>query len=175
MHLKIKKYLTIAFIISLFTAFCGCGIYSLSSNTLDANIKTVSIQYFPNYAPVVQPSLSQVFTEALKTQFLNQTQLNLISNNADIQLEGKITGYTLTPEAISGAATPTSQQMRLTITVSVKYTNRYNHKKDFEKDFSSFQVYDSQKARTSADDVSTITYISAIIVDNIYKEVAEDW
>lgn len=157
-------------------ALTGCGIYSLSSNTLDAQIKTISIQYFPNYAEIVNPSLSQIFTEALKNQFLSQTKLNLINSNGDIQLEGKIVTYRIAPIAIAGGNASTAQMTRLTIGVSVKYTNRFNHQKDFEKTFERFEDYDAQKARSSSDDIITITNITkTIIQDDIYKAVAEDW
>ena len=56
----------------------SCGFYSFTGASISPDVKTVAVQYFPNRAATIQPTLSQVFTERLKDYFLEQT--NLISN-----------------------------------------------------------------------------------------------
>ena len=56
-------------------AITGCDVYSFTGASISPEIKTISIASFPNQASLVQPSLSQVFTEKLKDKFVSQTNL----------------------------------------------------------------------------------------------------
>ena len=55
--------------------FSGCGIYTFSGASIPAEAKTVSVQYFPNNAQLVNPLLSNTLTNALNDIFVNQTTL----------------------------------------------------------------------------------------------------
>ena len=71
-------------------AITGCGVYSFTGASISPEIKTISIATFPNQASLVQPSLSQVFTEKLKDKFVSQTNLTQINSSGDISFEGYI-------------------------------------------------------------------------------------
>ena len=62
--------------------FSGCifmtGGYSLSGASIPEAAKTFSVAYFPNNAPMVSPTLSTTFVEALKDKFSRQTKLQLV-------------------------------------------------------------------------------------------------
>ena len=62
--------------------------------------KTISVAFFPNNSSLVQPTLSQAFTEDLRTFFQTQTPLTLTQRNGDLQFEGTITDYRINPVAI---------------------------------------------------------------------------
>ena len=64
---------------------------------------------------------STKFTEALKDIYIRQTRLQLVGSNGDLDLEGEITGYDLTPMAVKEDAY--ASQTKLTITVRVRYAN----------------------------------------------------
>jgi hypothetical protein len=51
----------------------GCGVYSFSGASISPDVKTFSVQFFPNRAQLVQPLLSQAFTEKLKEKLISQT------------------------------------------------------------------------------------------------------
>ena len=73
--------------IIVFTSICliliGCGAYSFTGgNTGDA--KTIQIDFFPNQAPLVEPVLTQRFTNDLQDLFTRQTNLTLTNSNGDL-------------------------------------------------------------------------------------------
>ena len=102
--------------------FTGCGIYTFSGASIPAEAKTVSVQYFPNNAQLVNPLLSNALTNALNDMFVNQTTLQSVAQNGDLALEGEITGYSTAPIAITG--NQTAAMNRLTVTVNVRFTNK---------------------------------------------------
>jgi hypothetical protein len=125
--------------ILLFTiaiTFQSCGIYSFTGTNLHPDIKTVQIDYFPNNAVLVEPSLSQEFTTKFQDLFLQQTNLSLVKSGGDIQFEGEITGYKINP--MTATSQQTAAQNRLTITVNVRFYNNFVEEDNFEKTFSHF-------------------------------------
>ena len=95
----------INFLILLFAAvLCcnSCKLYKVSYSTTGASIspdvKTFSVDYFPNKAPLVVPYLSSLFTEKLTDYMRSKTGLSqLTDNNGDIRFEGQITEYSQRP------------------------------------------------------------------------------
>ena len=130
-----KKSGIIYLFLVLSVIMAGCTIsYKFNGASIDyTKVKTISIKDFPNQAPLVYPPLSQQFTEGVKDIYVRQTRLSLVRDNGDLQLEGEITGYDLTPMAVKEDAY--SSKTKLTITVKVRYTNRTNADEDFEQSF----------------------------------------
>ena len=87
--MKIKIIYFILICMGLVTINSCKGSYSFTGADIDANIKTITIEYFQNRASLVQPNLSNVFTEALKDKFVSQTNLELINYNGDLKLQGE--------------------------------------------------------------------------------------
>ena len=146
--------------------------YSFTGANISANTKTISIQYFPNNARLRQPMLSQVFTQALRDKFAVQTNLNQVSSNGDLSLEGEITGYSVTPTAIQ--ANQTAAQNRLTIEVNVKFVNTKDDKQSFEQKFSRYADYDSQKDLSSVES-TLIQTITGQLVEDIFNKAVVNW
>ena len=138
-----KKSVIIYLFLVLSVIMAGCTIsYKFNGASIDyTKVKTISIKDFPNQAPLVYPPLSQQFTEGVKDIYVRQTRLSLVRDNGDLQLEGEITGYDLTPMAVKEDAY--SSKTKLTITVKVRYTNRTNADEDFEQSFSAYREFDS--------------------------------
>src|ERR1041385_3718016 len=109
----------------LFLAGCKVN-YGFTGASVSPDIKTFSVRYFPNNAPVVSPTLSQTFTEKLKDKIVSQASLSHTDKQADLIFEGNITGYAIQPIAIQ--ANETAAQNRLTITINVKFTNTKDQK-----------------------------------------------
>ncbi len=150
----------------------GCGVYSFTGASISPDIKSISIQQFPNLALLVQPTLSQTFTMALRDKFASQTNLNIVQNNGDLNIEGEITGYTNQPVAIQG-----NQQAalnRLTITVKVRFTNKKNNKQDFESTFTRYRDYSSQ-SNLSAVENDLIKEINTDLVEDIFNKAVVNW
>lgn len=157
-------------IITLATA--GCGVYSFSGASISPEVKTFSVLFFPNRAQLVQPLLSQAFTEKLKEKFISQTNLRQLDRNGDLQFEGYITDYKASPVAIQG--TQTAALNRLTISVFVKFTNKVDPKQDFETNFSRYADYDSRKSLQEVE-VGLIEEINRQLVDDIFNKSVSNW
>lgn len=118
------------FIILLIWPLQGCGVYSFTGTNIDPEIKTISISNFFNEATLGPPDLSQRFTESLKEFFQNNTNLRLVPSNGDLQLEGSISAYEVTPAAPTADNRAALNQ--LVIRVKVKFINTFNEKDNFE-------------------------------------------
>ena len=151
----------------------GCKVnYGFTGASVSPDIKTFSVRYFPNQAPNVNPSLSQTFTEKLKDKIVSQASLSHTDKQADLIFEGSITGYSIQPIAIQ--ANETAAQNRLTITISIKFTNQKNEKQNFETSFSRYADYNSQENLATVEP-QLITTITDQIVDDVFNRVFINW
>lgn len=119
------------------------------------------------------PTLSRVFTDGLKDYFTSQTKLVLVDRNGDLDIEGAITNYTVQPIAIQG--NETAAQNRLSITVSVKFTNRKNEKQNFEnKTFTRYQDYTSTQNLSAVQD-QLIKEIDDQLIQDVFNQTVVNW
>ncbi|MFH1320962.1 MAG: LptE family protein [Bacteroidota bacterium] len=172
-YYKSKLILISIFIILTVFLLNACKInYSFTGASISQEVKTVSIQYFPNNAPLVQPTLSQALTEALKDKFLSETNLTLLENFGDINFEGSITGYSVRPIAIQ--ANETAAQNRLTITINVKFTNTKDEKQNYETNFTRYADYLSSKNLSEVEE-EKIKEIDDQLVEDIFNKAMVNW
>ena len=169
-----KKSGIIYLFLVLSVIMAGCTIsYKFNGASIDyTKVKTISIKDFPNQAPLVYPPLSQQFTEGVKDIYVRQTRLSLVRDNGDLQLEGEITGYDLTPMAVKEDAY--SSKTKLTITVKVRYTNRTNADEDFEQSFSAYREFDSNVMLQDVQD-QLCSKIIEELADQIYNSTVANW
>lgn len=149
----------------------GCGIYTFSGASIPAEAKTVSVDYFPNHAQLVNPMLSNDFTNALRDAMTNQTTLDMVESGGDIAFEGEITDYKTMPVAITGQ---TAAMNRLTITVKVRFSNRFDETKDFEQSFSHYEDYPSNQDLNAVQGGLTPVIIDALVED-IFNKALVNW
>ncbi len=133
-----KKLLYFVIFITTTILTIGCGAYSFTGGNT-GNAKTIQVDFFPNQAPLIEPTLSQKFTQDLQDLFTRQTNLTLVKTNGDLHFSGEITDYRITP--MSATANQTASQNRLTITVNVVFENKLEEKDNFEKRFSFYYDY----------------------------------
>lgn len=152
--------------------FQSCRIYSFTGANLSSSIKTYTVYYFPNRAQLVNPTLSQVFTEDLREKLQRQTSLTELSENGDIEFEGQITGYDLKPMSIQKE--DMAAQNRLTITVNVKYSNHKEPNKNFERSFSAYEDYDSSQSLSEVEDDLSLKIVEQINED-IFNATIASW
>ena len=162
MQFKTKIKLFSLFII---TALSSCA-YSFGGASIPSEMKTVTVRFFENIAPVVVPTVSQQFTEAVKTRIRNQTRLSITQADGQAVFSGNITGYEIKPIALQSNSNPTAGANRLTITVNVKFANTINTKNSFEKSFSRYYDFPLNGA--------TIESLLPTAIENINKQLTED-
>lgn len=163
--LTLNRFVLFAFVIFVAGAFTvGCKInYSFTGANLSPEIKTFTVYYFPNRARLVNPTLSQTFTEDLKTKLERQTSLDELAQNGDIEFEGQITGYVVRPMSIQ--KDDLAAQNRLTITVKLKYTNNKEPEESFDQNFTGFGDFSSSLS---------LSDIEGALVPDIVKKIHED-
>ena len=158
----------------LLSAGCGMTVkYSLSGASIPPDAKTFSVAYFPNNAPMVAPILSSTLTDALREKFANQTRLIQVDEGGDFAFEGEITNYTSSTASVS-ASSETAMLNRLTITVSVRFTNAIVEADSFNKTFSAFADYPSTQLLTEVEG-ELIPQIVDQLVTDIFQASAADW
>ena len=169
--MRIKAKITV-FALALALICHGCGVYSFTGASIPAEAKTVSVDYFPNHAQLVNPLLSNNLTEALRDAMTNQTTLDVIESGGDLAFEGEITDYRTTPVAIT--AGQTAAMNRLTITVKVRFSNRIDDSKDFEQTFSRYEDYPSDQDLNSVQESLTATIVDQLVED-IFNKALVNW
>ena len=155
----------------------GCSIsYQFSGTSIDyTQVRSISIKDFPNMAPLVYGPLAQRFTDELKDKFVRQTKLQLLPENGTLDLEGEITGYEVTPQAVREDANRALAALtRLTVTVRVRYTNRVNPDKDFEQSFSSYKEFENSRTIDQVQEQLCREIIDDL-VNQIYNATVADW
>ena len=155
----------------------GCSIsYQFSGTSIDyTQVRSISIKDFPNMAPLVYGPLAQRFTDELKDKFVRQTKLQMLRENGTLDLEGEITGYELTPQAVRDDGNKALAALtRLTVTVRVRYTNRVNPDKDFEQSFSSYKEFENSRTIDQVQEQLCREIIDDL-VNQIYNATVADW
>ena len=155
----------------------GCSIsYQFSGTSIDyTQVRSISIKDFPNMAPLVYGPLAQRFTDELKDKFVRQTKLQMLRENGMLDLEGEITGYELTPQAVRDDGNKALAALtRLTVTVRVRYTNRVNPDKDFEQSFSSYKEFENSRTIDQVQEQLCREIIDDL-VNQIYNATVADW
>jgi hypothetical protein len=124
-------------------------------------------------AALVYPPLEETFTNMLKDSYTRQTQLQMVDANGDLQIEGEITGYDVTPQAVGSDAYAT--MTRLTITVKVTFVNTKESQYDFEnRTFTAYQDFSSDRMLTDVQDELCLQ-ISKELVDLIFNATLGNW
>ncbi len=153
-------------------SFASCLTVSLTGSNINPNAKTVTISTFTNNASYVNPSLSQDFTTALIDKIQSQTPLMLTNNNGDYTLEGEIINYNIAPIAIQG--NDVAAMNRLTITVRVRFTSKYDEDGDFEQTFSRYADYSSTENFTAREG-DLVATINDALTDDIFNRAFVNW
>ncbi|MGM0581813.1 MAG: LptE family protein [Bacteroidota bacterium] len=172
-----KSLLTFLFL-AIFTS--SCGVYSFTGASISPDIKTMSIQYFYNDSGNGPPNLQQTFTEEIRDYYQQNTSLELVDNNGDLQLEGSITGYKVQPIAVTASGNPeladAAGAQRLTITVKVSYVNTKDEVFNFDnKSFSFYEDFDATSTTLTAVEDQLIETITDQIILDIFNASVANW
>ncbi len=158
-------------------AAIGCS-YKFNGASIPPAMKTINVRFFENNAPLVVPTLAQNFTEDLKARIRTQSRLSITQNESDAILEGRITGYEIKPIAFTDNTKPTAGANRLTITVSVKYTNNLDTgkvKSSFEESFSAFKDFTLQGSTLQSQEEGLIKQVNQQLTENIFNRAFAQW
>lgn len=163
----------IAILTVLLLTSCGVAIkYSLSGASIPPDAKTFSVAYFPNNATMVSPILSSTLTDALVDIFTRRTRLQQVEEGGDFAFEGEITNYTSVTASVSSDDYATLN--RLTISITVRFTNAIDDTKSWSKSFSAYEDYDSTQLLTEVEGTLIPEIVDKLVTD-IFMASASDW
>lgn len=152
----------------------GCTIsYKFNGASIDySKVKTISVADFANNAALVYAPLATNLTDGIKDLYQRQTRLEQVRRGGNLELEGEITGYALTPMAVS--ADSYAAETKLTITVKVRFTNNIAPEESFEKTYTAYQTFDASQMLNDVQDELCNTMITEI-ADQIYNDTVAKW
>lgn len=172
MNSKKNKIIVLFIAAGLLFLHTGCGFYSHTGASVPVDAKTFTVNYIPNYASIVNPTLSQVFTEKLKRKFINETQLKLAQEDGDLLFKGKITDYKNTPVGVLG--NQVNEVNRLTIVVEIEFENKKDEKKNFKQTFTNFVDYPASKNFSSIE-TDLVTQVTDMMTTDIFNKAFINW
>lgn len=163
-----------AIVLSMIWLCNACVIsYKFNGASIDySTTKTISIADFPNVAPLVYAPLSNNLSDGIRDLFQRQTRLEQVRRGGNLEIEGEITGYALTPMAVS--ADSYAAETKLTITIKVRFTNNIAPEESFEKTYTAYQTFDASQMLNDVQDELCNTMI-AEIADQIYNDTVAKW
>ena len=164
------RIIIILFIPLLMLHSCKVSYSFSGANT--GNLETVSVQYFPNRASIVNPTLSQDFTDELRDICQRQTNLRLVSDMGQADFEGEIRTYSTRPVAISG--TEQASLSRFSITIRVKFTNSLNPEMNFDQTFTHYEDYNSSQSLDAVEGELTELILERIVED-VFNRAFVNW
>ena len=159
-------YIPLLFIIS------SCGFYTFSGASISAEIKNIKIGYFINEAENFKVNLDRDITQKLTDFIIEQTDLSVNNNNYEIEINGKIISYDISPISIS--SNDFANQNRLSISVNVDFKNYINEKENYNQNFTRYVDYKSDQNLEEIESELTDQILEEICVD-IFNKTFVNW
>ncbi|MEJ0104502.1 MAG: LptE family protein [Bacteroidota bacterium] len=148
----------------------SCSIYRFKDVSIPDSIKTVKINYIENKARYINPQLSSQLSDKLRQKIVNQTRLTQTNDEADWEISGYISDYSVSTAAISNQQNATD---RLNISVHITiYDRQANKSQDYDItrsfDYSATQTLEQVQASRSDEIISNLT-------DEIFNKLFSNW
>jgi len=123
--------------------------------------------------------MSQLFTEAIKDYYQQNTSLSLVVDDGDLQLDGAIESFTLSPVAPTASNDPNgidfSTLTRITVNIKAEYINTQDDSFDFDRRFSFFKDFDQTTTDLSANEEAFVEEIFEQIIIDIFNASVANW
>ena len=171
--LQLKFFGTLCVVVMLMTA-CSVS-YKFNGSSIDyTKVKTIAFETFPNRsAGFVWGPMESMFNTAHQDIYLQQTRLQQVKRDGDLQISGEITNYDAYNKGVGADGYSTMAELRMT--VRVNFVNRVNPQENFEsKQFSSSREYDASQQLASVQD-ELVNQMIKDIVDQIFNATVANW
>ncbi len=162
------------------TVIYGCGVYSFTGASISPDIKTISFENFFNNSPLGPSNMSVLFNEKIKDYFEKNTSLTIVEEDGDLQFDGSIEDFSLSPVAPTAEGGRNSQFFsgltRLTIRVNATYFNKYDEQFNYEnKSFSFYRDFDQNNEDLSSNEQDFLEEIFDQIILDIFNASVANW
>lgn len=150
----------------------GCRYYSFSGATIPSHLATIAIPLVDDRSVSTVPGLDERLTQMLVDRFVGQTRLSLetVESNADVVLDVTIDRYGSQPASVGGQERATRN--RVTVNVTVLYTDQTDGKELLRRSFSSFEEYDALDP--SQEEEAALAALTKI-ADDVFTAATSNW
>ena len=147
--------------------------YKLNGAALDYTVyRTIHLGEFPIRAALVYAPLQQTFENELSDYIARNTRLTITDGASDLELDGEIVNYSLSPQAVTEDAY--ASRTRLTITVRVKYTDSKNDANSIDQTFSAYRDFDASQMLIDVQE-QLCQEIAKELVELIFNATLGNW
>ncbi len=175
MKLKNSYKGTTLLILLCSTLLSSCGIYSFTGTTISPDIKTIAIENFENPTGEGPANLTQVVTTSFKNYYRRNSNLTILQEEGDLQLEGQIVSFTVTPAAIEREGQEDIASLnRLTLGIQIRFTNKVNPEEDFDQLFSITKDFNRERDVTQLSPVE-IEEMADRLVTEVFNKTVANW
>jgi TolB-like protein len=129
---KCKLFIIVVLVITTITT---CGVYS-PYGAATSGAQTFRVYRFEATHPLVSATSALSISESLVDRVQRQSNLKLVSGEAELKFYGKVVDWLVQPINIQGDETASAN--RVTITVDVIYTNSLDESLSFQRKFNRF-------------------------------------
>ncbi|WP_181306476.1 LPS assembly lipoprotein LptE [Rufibacter sp. XAAS-G3-1] len=178
--MKTSKPFTYLLLLCLPFLLGGC--YSFTGTNISPDVQTISITNFSNAAGQGPSNLQQFVTEDFKDYFQRNTNLRILPQAGDLQIEGQIMSYTFSPAAIQRTDAPAGGNIgldqaganRLTIVIQISYTDTKNPTNNFDQSFSGFADFPPSLDINQISQAQ-IRQITERIIYSVFTKTVANW
>ena len=168
------------FYLLLSITISSCGIYSFTGASISPDVKTISFQNFYNNSPLGPSNMSVLFTEMIKDYFERNTSLILVDEDGDLEIDGTIEDFSLSPVAPTADGGRNSQYFtgltRLTVRVNATYLNNTDDQFNYEnKSFSFYKDFNQNTEELSSNEQEFLEEIFDQIILDIFNASVANW
>ncbi len=166
-----SKYAHLLLVVLAIVSIQGTCRYSLKDVSIPPEIKTVRVFFIENKARYINPQLSPKLSDKLRQKIINQTRLSQTNNDADYEISGYISDYSVNTSGISQQQVASNN---LNVTVHIIFRNRQDEKKNFEADITRNFPFSASKSLTQAE-VELNEQMVTNLTDEIFNRIFSNW
>ncbi len=166
-----SKYAQLLLVVLAIVSIQGTCRYSLKDVSIPPEIKTVRVFFIENKARYINPQLSPKLSDKLRQKIINQTRLSQTNNDADYEISGYISDYSVNTSGISQQQVASNN---LNVTVHIIFRNRQDEKKNFEADITRNFPFSASKSLTQAE-VELNEQMVTNLTDEIFNRIFSNW
>jgi hypothetical protein len=148
------------------------GCYSLKGYSIAADVETFYVGQFKITALNAPATINQTFVESLKDKISRESRLKYTEVDPDLDFNGNIQSFNV--GGVAPQPGETTAFNRLTIHVSVEYTNHLNEKEKWTRTFSHFADFPSDQNLLQVQD-ALIEIIFNQIMEDIFNQAFNNW
>ena len=162
--------------LAMIVCLTACSIsYKFNGASIDyTKVKTISFETFPNRsAGFVWGPMENLFNTALQDIYLQQTALQQVNRDGDLQLSGEITNYDAFNKGVGADGYSTMAELRMT--VRVNFSNKATPQDNFEnQQFTASRENDASQQLSAVQD-ELVNQMIKDIVEQIFNATVANW